>query len=245
MLTKNSEKSLFDSLSSAKKFQQVLLLDTGSVDTTFVIAKKFSNVVVIETPFTNFGALRNQAANLALYDWIFALDSDEILSPQLVDEIFSMDLDPRCVYEIKRDNFYREKQIRGCGWDQDFVIRLYHRSVTCFSNHAVHERVLSKNTTVIRLKHSIKHTPYRTISDLLTKMQLYSDLFAKDYQGIRKASLKKALWHGWGAFLKSYILKRGVFLGSEGFLISSYNGITAFYKYLKLAESNATKLSSR
>ena len=80
----------------------------------------------------------------------------------------------------------------------------------------------------------IQHYSYQTIDDFLTKMQRYSTLFCE--QNIsRKSSLFKAIAHGWWAFFKSYILKRGFLGGREGFIISQYNAHTAYYKYLKLS----------
>jgi hypothetical protein len=72
-------------------------------------------------------------------------------------------------------------------------------------------------------------------------MQHYSDLFAKEQCGKRKSSFRTALAHGFGAFVKTYLLKRGFLMGREGFMIAFYNANTAFYKYLKLDEMNAAR----
>ena len=69
-------------------------------------------------------------------------------------------------------------------------------------------------------------------------MQKYSTLFAQQNRGKKQSSFLKALMHGIGAFCKSYLFKRGIFGGKEGFIISLYNSQTAYYKYLKLAELN-------
>lgn len=236
MLTKNSRRSLPASLASLSAAAEVVILDTGSTDDTLALAKSFRNTIVHETSFTGFGELRNRAAELAKHDWILALDSDEELSPPLALELQSLSFDPTSVYEIDFKNFYNGKQIRGCGWHPERHIRLYNRKTARFSELAVHEGVIGYKK-VVRLRHAIHHTPYRSISDFLSKMQLYSDLFALQNRG-KQSSFSKALWHGFGAFCKSYLLKRGLFLGPEGFIISSYNAMTAFYKYLKLLESN-------
>ena len=72
-------------------------------------------------------------------------------------------------------------------------------------------------------------------------MQLYSSLFAEQYQHKKSSSLTKALLHAFFAFFKNYILKKGFLGGEEGLIISLYNGHTAFYKYLKLWERNQKK----
>jgi hypothetical protein len=110
--------------------------------------------------------------------------------------------------------------------------------VTQFSTDAVHEKVISKNLTVVKLKHSLKHVPYRSMADFLEKMQIYSSFFAMQHQGKKTSSFSRALFHSCMTFLKNYFLKRGILGGREGFILSVYNAQTTYYKYLKLAELN-------
>lgn len=247
ILTKNSERSLRETLSSLIHFPEVIVLDTGSSDKTLEIAKQFSNTRIEEVKFSGFGYLRNYAAQIAKNDWILALDSDEVLSEELQKLLRDLAPNPECVYEIKFINFYRGKQIKGCGWQPESHVRLYHKKRTCFSEVQVHEGVVTENFKKVKIDKPILHTPYRTVSDFLAKMQHYSDLFAKEQCGKRKSSFKTALLHGVGAFIKTYLLKRGFLMGQEGFMIALYNANTAFYKYLKLDEMNAARasLSSR
>jgi len=243
ILTKNSERSLPNTLAALKSFDEIIILDTGSNDRTMSIAQAFCNTRVFQTPFTGFGSLRNYAASLAKHDWILAIDSDEVLSEELQHEIFSLSLNPSCVYEIDFWNYYNEKRIIGCGWYPERHIRLYHRSSTQFSDSSIHEGVIQHSTLkTIQLKHPIYHTPYLSTADFLAKMQLYSDLFAQQHQGNRSSSFAKAFGHALAALIKSYILKRGFLSGKEGVIISWYNANVAFYKYLKLAENNQKRI---
>jgi hypothetical protein len=91
---------------------------------------------------------------------------------------------------------------------------------------------------IIDLTYPMKHTPYRSISEFLAKMQMYTTLFAEQNVGKKSSSLTKALLHAFFTFVKSYFFKRGIFCGFEGFFISLYNAHTAFYKYIKLLEAN-------
>ena len=238
ILAKNCAETLEKTLASTRSFPEALLLDNGSTDGTLKIACAFPNVRVFESEFLGFGPLRNKAASMASCDWILALDSDEILSPPLLEEISQLKLDPSFAYSIPRHNYYNGKRIRGCGWGGDKVIRLYHRSVARYHTDLVHESLDSSNTKIVELKHPILHTPYRSTADFLAKMQNYSTLFAQQYKGKRTSSFGKALSHALFAFFRSYILKRGLFCGAEGFTLSLYNANTAFYKYMKLNELN-------
>lgn len=145
-------------------------------------------------------------------------------------------LNPACVYAIERHNFFNGRRIKGCGgWHPDWVVRLFNRRSTRFTLDKVHEKVVTEGCAIVRLNHPLLHTPYRTIGDFLTKMQNYSTLFALQNQKKRPVSLFQALLHGWFAFFKSYLLKRGFLDGKEGLVISLYNGHATFYKYLKLS----------
>ncbi|MEM7174754.1 MAG: glycosyltransferase family 2 protein [Chlamydiota bacterium] len=245
ILTKNSENTLFPVLKAIRSFDEVIVLDTGSTDGTLEIASGFSNVKIRTSPFIGFGPLHNLAANHTTHDWVLSLDSDEVLTEPLCQEILALALDPNCIYSCIFHNYFNGKWIKWCGWYPDRHVRLYNRKRTSFSNDRVHERILRRNMREIELKHPIEHYSYRSISDLLRKMEIYTDLFAKQNQGKKQASLSKALFHGAYAFMKSYLFQRGFIGGREGFIISLYKGQTAFYKYLKLWELNRDATRSR
>jgi len=238
VLTKDSERYLHGVLLALKPFDEVLLLDSGSTDGTLEIAEQFSNVTIHHHEFEGFGPQHNVASELAKNDWILSVDSDEVLSKELADEILSLSLEEQTVYGFSRHTYYNDKLIKWCGWYPDYIFRLYNRKVTCFSDAQVHERIVTDGLKEQLLKGSMRHYSYETTTDFLAKMQSYSTLFAKQHKGQKQSSLCKALLHGSFAFIKSYFLRLGFLGGKEGFIISVYNANTAFYKYLKLAEEN-------
>lgn len=238
ILTKNSQKYIAEVLSALKNFDEVVVYDTGSSDKTLEIAKKFHNVSIHEAPFIGFGPTHNLASAVAKNDWILSIDSDEIVPDELSKEILSLNPSKKCVYSFPRHNYFNGKFIKWCGWYPDRQYRLYNRRETRFSDAQVHEAVIVKNMQVVCLKSPLNHYSYGNLSDFLSKMQSYSTLFAAQNYGKVRSSPLKAILHGWFSFFKSYILKRGFLGGYEGFVISVYNGHTAFYKYLKLYEAN-------
>lgn len=242
ILTKNSEKHLQRVLEALRTFSEVAILDTGSQDKTMEIAKSYPNVTLHQSPFCGFGPAHNLISSLAKHDWILSIDSDEIASDALVSEISQLKLNPQSVYSFSRHNYYRDKFIKGCGWYPDRVVRLYNKKSTQFSDALVHEAILTNGLEVVSLQSPAIHLPYNSTEDFLSKMQLYSSLFAKDRQGKKNASMGSAIGHGCFAFFKSYFLKRGILLGSQGFEISAYNAITAYYKYLKLRDLNEKRI---
>ena len=94
-----------------------------------------------ERPFIGFGPTHNIASSLAKHHWILSIDSDEIVTPALANEIQALTLTRGSVYSFPRHNEYRGKWIRWCGWHPDRQIRLYHRLDTQFTDAQVHEAV--------------------------------------------------------------------------------------------------------
>lgn len=237
ILTKNNAKYLEEVLQALAGFDEVLIYDNGSEDATLSIAQQFSNTKIERGPFLGFGPSHNRATELSKHDWILSIDSDEVVTADLVEEIMKLKLEPKSVYSLPRKNYYNGKWIKGCGWYPDRVVRLYNRSQTCYNDAQLHEAVKTQGMTIVPLSNFLIHYSYASTEQFLSKMQTYSTLFVKQNKG-KKSSLSKAIVHGIAAFFKSYVIKRGFLDGKEGFIISIYNGNTAFYKYLKLAEES-------
>jgi glycosyltransferase involved in cell wall biosynthesis len=241
LLTKNSERFLDEVLKSLKSFDEIVIYDNGSTDRTLEIAKHYSNVTIHQGPFLGFGLSHNKASSLAKNDWIFSIDSDEVVTERLQEILLALKPTPHTVYAFPRENYYNGKWIQWCGWCPDYQVRLYNRTQTKFTDAHVHEAIITKNMKMQKLDAPLIHYSYNSLEDFLSKMQSYSTLFAEQNKGKKTSSPWKAISHAFFAFFKSYILKRGFLGGYEGFVISSYNAHTAFYKYLKLYEANHKK----
>ena len=236
ILTKNSQKYLEKCLESLSSFSEIILLDSGSTDDTLSIAEKFSNVKIHQHPFLGFGPMKNLAAEKAKNDWILSIDSDEVLSTELLNTIKRLDPENRnTVYEIERLNHYRGKPIRCCGWYPDKVLRLYNRTATRFRDVAVHESLeLPSYIETVTLQGTLLHYPFDNVAALIEKMQHYSTLYAQTSS--KNATPGKAFFRALFAFIKHYFFQRGFLCGYPGLLISVSNANGVFYKYMKRYE---------
>jgi glycosyltransferase involved in cell wall biosynthesis len=243
ILTKNSAAHLAEVLTSLQWCDEVVVLDTGSTDETMAIAQQHSNVQLyqLEGAFPGFGRAHQQAVALARHDWIFSVDSDEMVSPGLAAEIAVLPLDRRIVYAMPFHNYFNGRRITSCGWHPDRHARLFNRRTTNFCGSEVHERVQTSNLFVRQLRHPIQHFSYDTMDDFLRKMRSYSQLFAEQNAGRKSSGTGKAVSRSAWAFLKSYFLQRGCLQGREGLVISAYKAQTVFWKYLLLAEANGRR----
>ncbi|MDG6894997.1 glycosyltransferase family 2 protein [Volucribacter amazonae] len=246
ILTKNSQTYLKQCLNALQDFDEIIVLDNGSSDKTLTIAQQYPNVVIQHHTFIGFGEMKNLAASFAKHSWILNIDSDEIFTPELIQEIRQLDLsNPNRVYAIPRINHYRGKPIKTCGWYPDYVKRLYHKSAVQFNHKKVHESLqLTQDHQIIKLNHPFVHYSFANAEGLINKMQQYTSLFAEQQKFQKRSSLLTAIGHGISAFIKNYFIKKGILSGADGFVISFANACGAYYKYVKLAEANQTLTSS-
>jgi glycosyltransferase involved in cell wall biosynthesis len=239
IITKNSSPYLAECLGALEVFSEVVIVDNGSTDDTISIASGFRNVTLYEHPFIGFGPLKNVAIDKATNDWILSVDSDEIVTPELANEILRLELDSSRIYAVRRDNHYHRRLIQGCSWQNDQVQRLFNRKSTRYNEQLVHEGLkMNRNLSTELLQGRMKHYPYDNASQLIQKMQHYSTLWAHERRGRKKASPLQALFYGMLTFFKSYVLKNGWVYGYEGLLISISNANVVFYKYIKLYEAD-------
>lgn len=241
IIVKNGERYLEQVLTSLQAFDEILLLDNGSTDRTLNIAQQFANTTIVQHAFIGFGALKNLAAEKAHHDWIFSIDSDEIPDSTLINAIRQAVTtnQPQHIYSLNRLNHYHGRLIKACGWYPDILPRLYHKQHTHFTPRRVHESLIIPSDSIVTpLAGSLKHYSFDNASDLINKMQHYSSLYAEENQHRKASSLGKALLHGISAFVKNYLLKRGICYGTDGFIIASANAQGSYYKYIKLLEAN-------
>ena len=238
ILTFNSARHLEKVLTALRCFDDVVVLDSGSRDETLNMARKFTNVRIFETAFMGFGPMHNKASALALHDWIFSVDSDEVVAPELAAEIQSLSADDGAVYSVSLKNYFNGKWIRHCGWYPDRHVRLFNRKRTTFSNARVHEKIVTEGMREIPLQGPILHYSFSGSGDFLIKIQRYSDLFVEENRGIKTSSLTKAISRSVWSFFKHYFFQLGFLSGREGFIISAANSQGVYYKYVKLMEAN-------
>ncbi len=240
ILVKNGERYLAECLKSLSVFSEVVVLNNQSTDGTVEIANGFPNVKIYNSDFLGFGKMKNLAASYASHDWVFIIDSDEIATDLLIDNIKSIDFSrSNYVYSIERDNHYKQKLIKGCGWNNDWQNRIYNKKHTSFNDAEVHENIISQpDTTTKKIVGKLNHYPFDSVRSLLDKLNQYSTLYAQQYFRRKSSSPIKAIYKGLFTFFRDFILERGLLYGYEGFLISACNGNGAFYKYLKLYEEN-------
>ncbi|MCR2074902.1 glycosyltransferase family 2 protein, partial [Campylobacter lari] len=191
--------------------------------------------------FIGFGPLKNLAISYTSNDWIFNIDADELAKKEFLQELRQIEANKEDIIALPRENLYNGEWIKACGWWPDHVMRVFNKTHTSFNGNLVHESlILHEDSKKIKLQNGLRHFAFDDIDGLLDKLQKYSKLWA--LQNLHKeSSIYKALLRGTWTFFRNYILKKGIFYGYKGFIISTCNGLGAFFKYMKLYELKKQK----
>jgi len=239
MIVRDAESTIRAALSELSQFEDVVVYDNGSVDRTREIAQQFSNVRLIDGYFDGFGPTKNRAVSFARNEWVFVLDSDEVISPELLETLRGVHLQERIVYWVRRESFYRGSRVRYSGWGGEKIRRLYNRSITAFGNAHVHEDILVEGLEELEVGPGvIEHHSYQSLSDFVVKVDRYSSLYAESNKGKKTSSPTKAVISGLYSFFRTYVMKRGFLDGHVGLVIAFSHMATNFFKYMKLYEAN-------
>ena len=234
IVAKNEAINIADCIKSATFADEVLVFDSGSTDDTVKLAKA-SGAKVFSVDWPGYGPQQNRAIAASTGDWIYSIDADERLTPELADEILdAINKAEFEVFDVARSSLFITKFMRHSGWWPDRTRRLFKRHSAQFTTHEIHAN-LSSTQAIGHLKQHMIHFSYRNMHDVLEKMNRYSSGSARDLKAKgKKGSLKSAIAHGIWAFIRTYFIKLGFLDGAEGFMVAVLNAESSYYKHLKL-----------
>src|SRR5439155_8460170 len=140
IITLNEERNIARAIESLRCSDEILVVDSGSVDRTVELAQNLG-ARVVETEWRGYAGQKNWAAEHASHDWILSLDADEAVSEALEAEIWGLKKSgPRHdAYTMPRLARYLGRWILHSGWYPDRKVRLYHREKAKWVGDFVHE----------------------------------------------------------------------------------------------------------
>jgi len=236
LMVKNEAANLPRALGAVKWADEIIVADTGSTDDTVEVAEKLG-ARVVHCAWRGFGATRAAALKHAGGDWVLTVDADEVISPELAEEIRRVVSQPDTKFVAYRLPFltnFLGRWIRHSGWHPEYHVRLYRHGRAHFNADAVHEKIITDGS-VGSLSGLIYHYTDPTIGHYLAKMDLYTRLSAERLH----ASGRRCRW--WDLlvrppfmFLKMYILQRGFLDGWQGLVLAFFSSMHVLTKYAQL-----------
>lgn len=223
IIARNEEDRIGDCIRAVQGLvDEVVVVDSGSTDRTVEIAESLgARVVFHEWP--GYGPQKRYSEEMARNDWVLNLDADEIMTPELYNEIRGlMTVGPKLnAYRMRICNVYPGQAKPRLWADYHNYVRLYDRRVVRFRESPVHDTVDTKSERVGQLNGTVAHFSARSYEHIRSKLDSYTDLQAK--------VLKKPEWTLWArlpfeypAVFVRYYLGRRHFTGGWDGIYSSH-----------------------
>ncbi len=242
LITFNEEANIREACESLSWADEIIVVDSESADRTRAIAEE-CGARVITKAWSGFSAQKQFAVDQAANDWIFSLDADERVSPELHTSIAKLANAPESEladgYRIARRSFYQGRWIKGGGWYPDWQLRLFRKSRGQWQPRHIHESVtMAADARVDKLDGDILHYSVKDSAHHHRMIgERYAPLAAQQmFEAGRQTSPVTIACAAPGAFLQSFVLKGGFRDGLAGLTIASFAAHHAFLKHIMLWE---------
>jgi glycosyltransferase involved in cell wall biosynthesis len=216
----------------------VIVVDAKSHDRTETIARERAQRVEVR-PYEGDIEQKRYCCELASHDWVFVVDPDEVVTPDLACEVqraIGRVSGADAGFEVNRITYHLNRWIRHGDFYPDWKLRLFRRSRATWKGRNPHGRV-EVDGSVPRLAGEIEHYSYVDLRDHIGRIQSFSDTAAREmFQSGRRVRFADLVFRPAARFLRAYLLKAGFLDGLPGFIIAVTTGFYVFLKYAKLWE---------
>lgn len=224
-------------IKSVEFADEIIVVDSYSTDGTYEYLCSHPKVKVIQHPFKNFTAQKTFTLEQATNDWVIFVDSDEVITPELRQEITDTVNGPKkhVAYWFRRKFMFQQTHLRFSGWQTDKNYRLFRKSKVRFSEKRIVHEILEVDGTSGVLKSKLIHYCYRNFANYKGKMLCYGRLKAKEAIHNNKSFNIVALFlKPTYKFLYNYLVRLGFLDGVKGITICYLNALSDWERYLEL-----------
>jgi glycosyltransferase involved in cell wall biosynthesis len=240
LITKNEAKHLAAVLASLAGVDEIVVVDSGSIDGTVEIARA-AGARVIHQDWLGFARQKDFALRQCAHEWVLNMDGDEILSAGAIPRIREAIAQGSAAgYRIARDDEFMGESM---SWSHCRpFLRVYRRDQAVWDlEKTVHEHIEVPGPHPLISGVTIHHKGYDNVTFYMDKLNRY-------------AALKNVMWERSGrggsalrvlvafplALFKHLFFRRMIFSGPRGFVRAMQD---AFYVFL--AEAMAYERTRR
>lgn len=237
ILTKNEERMIGECVRSALFADEIIVLDSGSTDNTLAIAQSLGAKTFISHDWQGFAVQRNRLLSHATGDYIFFLDADEIITPELRDEIMGVVASKELgVWKVMWTVVAYGHTLHHFKSNTSME-RLFPRDLIDHFEGVVHEEAILTQQFVNRhtLRYRLLHHSRQSIKASLEKLTQYAMLgAAKRHAKGKQGGIWRGTASACASFVRTYIGQRGIFDRGPGFLYCYFIALECFFRYVAL-----------
>ncbi|MGQ0627114.1 MAG: glycosyltransferase family 2 protein [Phycisphaerales bacterium] len=253
--TLNEASHIVETVENARAVGNVYVLDSHSSDGTQKLARD-AGAVVVENTFIDYAKQKNWGLDNLPFtgEWVFILDADERITPELRDELFRLAAgeSPTDGYYVNRVVLYMGHAVRHGGLYPSWNLRFFRRGRCRYEDRAVHEHMVCDGPTEY-LKHEMLHIRRESLFEWIRKHIKYADLESTEWIKLRSGLpgaaeperlFRDTLRYRWWLrrqvwprtpfrpllrFMYMYIVRLGLLDGMAGLRLAA---LTACYEYM-------------
>jgi len=233
----NEEDKLAACLERLSFADEIVVVLDRCTDGTRAIAEKFTDQI-IEGAWEIEGDRRNAAIEACQGEWIFEIDADEHVTPELGKEIRNVTASSQFDWhEVLVDNYIGARLVRhgwGASYGKAAYPGLFKKGVKVWGRQRVHPSLTWHGRKGAMLTHRINHYVDRNISDMIKRLDSYTTARAKDLaESGNIGSTANNVRRFFSRFIKCYISRKGYKEGGYGLLIALFAGLYPLISHIK------------
>lgn len=244
IIVRNEELNIAAVCDTVSWADEIVVVDSDSTDRTVEIARQYTDRV-FNREFQGYKDKHEFADAHTTGDWIFWIDADERLSPELKAAIEALRQGDETTlpdgFRMARRTYFLNRWIKHSGWYPDFQMRLYRKAGSHWDGVAPHETARVRGQVGV-LNGELLHYTKRDLSEYHRVLDSYATLAAEyHFARGRRTTFLRLLASPFGAFLRSFILKQGYRDGVPGLIIAVFTAYSVFLRWAKIWEQQETQ----
>ena len=247
ILTKNEEKNIENCLKSIRGFvKRAVVVDSGSIDRTLEISRKYNFVDIYEHPFENYARQFNWAidnTNITT-KWTLRLDADERFTPKLCKELEKAmkkhSNDAVNGFVLEAWLYFMDRCLKY-GGSRKKKLMVFKTGIGRIEDRKMDEHTVLSKGKALEIKEKFLHYDFKDLSSYVKKLNWYATREMQDYiegtfpdkkfdasdREISRIRLNKTKYYKapmflrcWLYFFYAYFVRGNCLNGKEGFIYS-------------------------
>ncbi|MDD5584527.1 MAG: glycosyltransferase family 2 protein [Candidatus Omnitrophica bacterium] len=232
VLTCNNERIIRRCLESVKGFAQIVICDSFSSDNTVSICREYTDTIYYyahESPSVQ----RNWAISRCSHEWVLQVDTDEIVTEELISEIkerMSHETIPYDAFQTPTINHIFNRWVRGADLYPGRRIRLFKKTFR-YDGRWIHEQLIVEGN-VGQLQGHVLHYGFEDWKIIKQKLGRYRRLeHLQRIQEGKKTKPYQLLTYPLGVFIYLFFIRKGFIDGWRGLLWACFVSVLKFLVY--------------